>query len=129
MLPEYSNPAGVHTPQASYHHVARIGDLLFVSGQLGIDLDGNAVGVGDAEAQAGQVWANLSAICSANGVTLRNIVKTTTFITDRAYRGPVAAARAAALADQPAPANTLVIIDGLAEPHYLVEIEAVISVA
>jgi 2-iminobutanoate/2-iminopropanoate deaminase len=126
-LPEYANPVGVHTPQASYHHVAKVGDLLITSGQLAIDIDGNTVGVGDAEAQARQCWANLEAICAAYGVSLRHIAKTTTYITQWAYRPQVAAARAAVLGDLPAPANTLVVIDGLADPAYLVEIEAIIA--
>jgi enamine deaminase RidA (YjgF/YER057c/UK114 family) len=126
-LPEYANPPGVHVPQASYHHVAKVGDLLFVSGQLGIDIDGQLVGMGDAEAQARQCWANLEAICAAYGVSLRHIAKTTTYITHWAYRPQVAAARAAALGDAPSPANTLVVVAGLADPSFLVEIEAVIA--
>jgi enamine deaminase RidA (YjgF/YER057c/UK114 family) len=126
-LPEYANPVGVHTPQASYHHVARVGDILFVSGQLAIGLDGQPVGIGDPQAQARQCWENLTAICSAYGVSLRHVAKTTTYITDWAYRPLVAAARAEALGDTPAPANTLVVIAGLAEPHFVVEIEAIIA--
>jgi enamine deaminase RidA (YjgF/YER057c/UK114 family) len=126
-LPEYANPAGVHTPQASYHHVAKMGDLLITSGQLAIGLDGQPVGLGDAEAQARQCWENLAAICAAYGVSLRHIAKTTTYITHWAYRPQVAAGRAAVLGDAPSPANTLVVVAGLAEPHFLVEIEAIIA--
>ena len=122
---ELLNPPGVHTPQAHYSHVARAGSTLFISGQLPIDPSGAVVGPGDARAQARQCYANLAAILAHHGGSLRDLLKTTTFITHWAYRPLVAAARDELFPAPPYPANTLVVVQGLAEPHFLVEIEGI----
>jgi enamine deaminase RidA (YjgF/YER057c/UK114 family) len=122
---EWTNPPGVHTPQAQYSHVARIGQTLYISGQLAFDPSGQVVGVGDARAQARQVWANLLAILAHFGAQPRHLARTSTFITHWAYRPLVAEARAEIFSQPPFPPNTLVVVQGLAEPHFLVEIEAI----
>jgi enamine deaminase RidA (YjgF/YER057c/UK114 family) len=128
-LPDWTNPPNVYTPQAHYSQVARAGNTLYISGQLGLDIDGNLVGEGDANAQARRAWRNLVAILSEYGATLRHLVKTTTYITHPAYRQGVAEARDEVFAAPPYPANTLVVVQALAEPHFLVEIEAIASLA
>jgi enamine deaminase RidA (YjgF/YER057c/UK114 family) len=122
---ELRNPSGVHAPQAHYSHVARAGQTLYIAGQLALDPSGTVIGVGDARAQARQCYANLAAILADYGGTLRHLVKTTTYITHWAYRPLVAAARDEVFPSPPYPANTLVVVSGLAEPHFLVEIEGV----
>ena len=115
---------GVHEPAANYSHVARVGNTLYISGQVAADLEGNLVGRGDAEAQAAQCFRNLEAIVKHFGGTLDNIVKTTTYITNWGFRPLVAAARDH-IFSAPYPSNTLVVISALASPDYLVEIEAI----
>ena len=122
---ELSNPPGVHPPQAHYSHVARAGQTLYISGQLAMDASGAVVGVGDARAQARQCYANLTAILAHYGGRLGHLVKTTTYITHWAYRPLVAAARDELFPAPPYPANTLVVVQGLAEPQFLVEIEGI----
>ncbi|MGH7389935.1 MAG: RidA family protein [Candidatus Rokuibacteriota bacterium] len=122
---ELLNPAGVHPPQAHYSHVGRVGNTLYISGQLAMDRSGALVGAGDARAQARQCYDNLAAILAHYGGSLRHLTKTTTYITHWAYRAPVAAARDEVFPAPPYPANTLVVVAGLAEPHFLVEIEAI----
>ena len=124
-LPEWSNPPNVYTPQAHYSQVARAGNTLYISGQLGLDIDGNLVGEGDANAQARRAWRNVVAILSEYGATTRHLVKTTTYITHWAYRPLVAEARDEVFAEPPYPPSTLVVVQGLAEPRFLVEIEAI----
>ena len=73
-----SKTVGPYTP------VVRAGDLLFVSGQVGI-VDGPVAGSlaeGGLQAQATQALANLRAQVEANGATLDQVVKTTVFLTD-----------------------------------------------
>ena len=41
-MPDWTNPPNVYTPQAHYSQVARIGNTLYISGQLGLDIDGGA---------------------------------------------------------------------------------------
>jgi enamine deaminase RidA (YjgF/YER057c/UK114 family) len=122
---ELLNPPDVHPPQAHYSHVARDGRTLYISGQLAMDPSGAVVGVGDARAQARQCYTNLAAILAHYGGGLRHLLKTTTYITHWAYRPLVAAARDELFPAPPYPANTLIVVQGLAEPHFLVEIEGI----
>jgi enamine deaminase RidA (YjgF/YER057c/UK114 family) len=98
---------------------------LFISGQLAIDPAGAVVGLADARAQARQCYANLVAILAHHGGRLEHLVKTTTYITHWAHRPLVAAARDELFPAPPYPANTLIVVQGLAEPHFLVEIEGI----
>ena len=125
---ERINPPGVHTPQANYSHVTKVGNTLYISGQLGLDVDGNLVGPGDAAAQAEQAYKNIQTIIEHCGGSMDDVVKITTYITDLAYRALVAGPRDKYLGT-PGPASTLVVIKGLAAPDYLVEIEATAIVA
>ena len=68
-----SKPVGPYTP------VVRAGDLLFVSGQLGLADGALADGV---RAQIAQAVSNLASLASAHGATLADVVKTTVFLTD-----------------------------------------------
>ena len=121
---ERINPPGVHTPQANYSHVTRVGSTLYISGQLGLDADGNLVGPGDAEAQAEQCYRNIKAIVEHFGGSMDDVVKITQYITDLDYRPLVSRPRDRYLGT-PGPASTLVVIKGLAMPECLVEIEAI----
>ena len=117
------NPPGVHAPQASYSHVTRVGNTLYISGQIGLDPDGNLVGPGDAEAQAEQCYRNIEAIVRHFGGTLDHVVRITQYLTDLSYR-PLVARPRERMFRPPYPASTLVVISSLASPELLVEIEA-----
>jgi enamine deaminase RidA (YjgF/YER057c/UK114 family) len=125
MPAEWTNPPGVYAPQAHYSQVARVGNTLYISGQLGVDSGGQLVGMGDARAQARQAWHNLVAILAHYGATTRHLVKTNTYITHPAYRALVGEARDELFASPPYPPSTLVVVTSLAEAQFLVEIEAV----
>jgi enamine deaminase RidA (YjgF/YER057c/UK114 family) len=123
---EWINPPVVYTPQAHYSQVARAGQTLYISGQLGLDESGALVGEGDARAQAHQAWRNILAILAHYGATPRHLARTTTFITHWAYRPLVSEARDEMFpAGGPYPPSTLIVVQGLSEPRFLVEIEAV----
>src|SRR5438309_3743464 len=122
---EWTNPPGVYAPQAHYSQVARVGKTLYISGQIGLDESGALVGEGDALAQARQCWRNLLGILAHYGATPRHLVKTTTFITHWAYRPQVSEARDEVFPEPPYPPSTLVVVQGLAEPRFLVAIEAI----
>jgi 2-iminobutanoate/2-iminopropanoate deaminase len=124
-VPEWSNPPEVYVPVPRYSQVARAGNTLYISGQLGLDVRGELVGPGDAREQARQAWRNLVGILRHYGATPRQLVKTNTYITHWAYRGPVGEARDEIFPEPPYPPSTLVVVQGLAEPRFLVEIEAV----
>ena len=98
--------------------------LLFIAGQTAVDADGNCVGKGDAAAQAEQVLKNMKAVLDEAGAGFGDIVKITTYITDPRYRDDINPARLKYMGDNP-PGSTLVVVAGLANPDFLVEIEAI----
>ena len=71
----------------------RIGDLILLSGQVGIDDAGNTVGTGDFVAQADQAMRNIQRALRAAGSDVDKIVKVTNYETDMAYRENVFALR------------------------------------
>lgn len=125
MPPEWTNPPGLYAPIPHYSQVARAGNTLYISGQLGVDEHGELVGIGDARAQARQAWRNLIAILAHYGAAPRQLVKTNTYITHIAYRPLVGEARDEVFPAPPYPPSTLVVVSSLAEPEFLVEIEGV----
>ncbi|MFN8525712.1 MAG: RidA family protein [Chloroflexota bacterium] len=118
------NPPGVHTPQANYNHVSRVGNTLYISGQIPLDPQGNLVGPGDAEKQAEQCYRNIETIVKHFGGTLANVEKITQFMTSLDHRPPAGRARDKFF-QPPYPASTLVVITSLASPDILIEIEAI----
>jgi enamine deaminase RidA (YjgF/YER057c/UK114 family) len=119
----FTNPETVHKP-GRYSHAALVtgaGRRLVVSGQVGTAPDGTVAA--DADAQIGQALANLGAILAAHDMTPANVVKVTVFITDRALLDSLRTQRSAFFGDH-VPTSTLLIVAGLADPRFLVEIEA-----
>ncbi len=105
------------------HESVRTGNTVYISGQVATDENGEIVGKDDIEAQIEQVYKNLERHCRANGGTLRNIVKTTTYVSDGAYRAAIGQMRAAVYGDDP-PTSTTVVVS-FPGPDRLVEIEAI----
>ncbi len=104
--------------------VTKPGKLLFIAGQTAVDAKGNIVGKGNIEAQAKQVFENLKAVLKKAGGSIENIVKTTTYITDLKYREGLNKIRRQYYKST-APVSTLVVVKGLANKDYLVEIEGI----
>jgi len=102
----------------------KVGNLIFVSGQASIDLDGNIVGAGDFDAQAKQSFENLEAVLKAGGSDLSKVVKVTIFLTDMGNFGKIVSLRERYFT-APYPADTIVEITGLALPELEFEIEAI----
>ena len=120
----FSNPAGVRAPASRYSHAALVegpGRRLVLSGQVGIAPDGTVSESG--EAQIAQALANLRALLASHGMGPAQIVKLTVFLTQTALIGPWRSGRDAALEGH-APASTLLIVAGLADQRFLVEVEA-----
>lgn len=117
-------PDGVAPPQAYYSHgIVAPDGVIFVAGQVALDEQGQLV-QGDAEAQARQVMENMARVLAAAGATLDDVVKTTVFLTSLEDREAVGRVRREYFRDPP-PANTLLVVSSLANPGFLVEIEAV----
>ncbi|NIJ13347.1 reactive intermediate/imine deaminase [Saccharomonospora amisosensis] len=98
--------------------------LIFVSGQAGIDEHGRTVGVGDFETQARQAFRNLAAVLEQGGSSLNDVVKVTIMVTDMSYLDQIVRLREEYFT-APYPADTLLRVAGLAQPDWLVEIDAI----
>ena len=98
------------------------GNHIFLRGQTAMDLDGNIVGIGDAAAQAENAMACTKILLEEAGSKLEDICKITIYITDRAYREPVYRV-VGKLLKGVYPVSTGLIVNGLAKPEYLMEID------
>jgi 2-iminobutanoate/2-iminopropanoate deaminase len=82
----FDNPATLPAPVGQYSHAARaeVGDktILQLSGQAAIDTDGKIVGGNDMAAQAEYIMDNITAILSAHGATLADVVNIRAYLTD-----------------------------------------------
>ena len=103
----------------------RIGDILLVSGQVGIDGSGELVSVDDFEAQADQAFRNLSTVLEAGGSSLDRVAKVTIFLTDMAANFPKVVEQRRKWFTPPYPADTIVEVRSLYRPEVMLEIEAI----
>jgi enamine deaminase RidA (YjgF/YER057c/UK114 family) len=119
-------PKSLNDPRPRYSQaiVTEGGKLLFIAGQTASDKDGNVVGKGDIKAQTRQVFDNIKAVLEAAGGSLDSLVMTTTYITDRQYREGYNEVRRGMYKKDP-PTSTLVIVKGLANEDYLIEIAGI----
>ncbi len=75
-----------HAPQAigPYSQAVRLGEWLFLSGQIGLDPSSGEIVPGGVAAEAERVLANLRAVLAAAGATLDDVVRTTIYLVDLA---------------------------------------------
>ena len=117
---------GVWDPPAYSQAVKVTGaeTILYLSGQVAYDGNGNAAHSGDFKAQARATLQALKAQVEAGGGTMANIVKVNTYVTDIRHRADYAAIREEFFGKK-MPASTMVGVAALAQPEFLIEIEAV----
>ncbi len=123
----FVNPTGVHKP-VGYTHVVSIrgpGKLLYISGQVAKDQEGNIVGVGNLEAQTKQVYENLSSILKSMGATFSDVVKMNIYTTRLDQIASIRKVRDRYFSPDHLPASTLVGVVGLADKDFLIEVEVV----
>jgi enamine deaminase RidA (YjgF/YER057c/UK114 family) len=107
--------------------VVRANNTVYLRGQTAMDLDGNIVGVGDAAAQAENAMACAKVLLEEAGSCLQDIVKIVIYITDRAYREPVYRVIGRWLKGV-YPVSTGIVVQGLAKPEYLMEIDIIAEI-
>ena len=93
--------------------------IVAVSGQVGVDLNGQLADT--AQGQHEQTWRNIFAILAASDMGPENIINVTAYLTSKDAVGTYRDVRDQMLQGA-APASTLLIIDGLADPAWQVEI-------
>ena len=111
-------------PISHYTDAVRFGNLLFISGMVGVDARGRVVGKGDVVAQARATFSNIGRVLEAEGASFADVLKVTVYlrnVEDRARINPV---RAEFFGDA-RPASTLVEVSKLVHPELLIEVEAV----
>ncbi len=109
-----------------YSQAVKIGDTIYVSGQISHDETGEIIGVGDVEAQMRQAYQNIKKVLAAYGAGVENIVDETVFVTDMetAFKAAVKV-RKEIFAGVPVAASTIVQIERLAFPELMIEIKCV----
>lgn len=126
---QVSNPSGAPPAYRPYYSNAvrvRAGDLLFISGQVAWDSDGQVVGKGDPIRQAEQVFDNLAAILAAYDATFDDIVKVTVYVTDLSWFSQLSDLRIRLFSASP-PASTIVQVASLVDQDLLIEVEAIVA--
>jgi enamine deaminase RidA (YjgF/YER057c/UK114 family) len=121
----FINPETLAKPPSYTHVVEVIGACrtIHISGQLGIDREGNVVG--DFRAQAVQVFENLKAALASVGATFADVVKLNSYLADIADLPVLRDVRVRYLNAKALPASTTIAVFGFARPGALLEIEAV----
>ena len=121
------NPEGLPTPATYTHVVVATGStMVFIAGQEPEDAQGNLVGPDDLASQARQVFANLGRALAAVGVRPGQVAKITIYVVHHRpeYLPVIEQARLDLFGDHK-PADTVVGVETLARPEYLIEVDAI----
>ncbi len=110
-----------------YTDAVRFGDLVFISGVVAFDGDGNVVGKGDAAAQTRKIFDNMKQILDHAGCGFADVLTVTVFLTDIDDRPRINPVREQVFGDA-RPASTLVEVSKLVDPDLMVEINAVAGI-
>ena len=102
----------------------QVGNLIFLSGQAALDLEGNIVGRGDFDLQAEQTLRNIRTLLDQAGSGLDKLIKVTIYLTDMACFPKIVELRRKWFTP-PYPADTIVEVRSLALPELMIEIDAI----
>ena len=119
------NPTTVCKPLAAYSQTVSVpadAQWVVIAGQIGVNRNGKlASGI---RKQAEQALRNVVACARAGGMQKRDLVKITIYLTDPRFVSEFRVARKKILGDDIVPTSTMLIVQGLASPDMLVEVEA-----
>ncbi len=125
------NPTNLHHPVGPYSQVSRVkasSELIFIAGQTATDMEGKMVGAGDFDAQCVQIFANLEAALNSVGATWGNVVHFTNYLINREDQPRFVKYRLGffpRIFPNGYPPNTILFVDKLLRPEFLVEVQAV----
>lgn len=107
-----------------YAQAVRVGNTIYLAGQVSHDDNGSIVGVSDMEKQMRQAYANIRKVLARYGATIDNIVEETLFVTrmDEAFAARTAC-RQEVFGGHTELASTIVQVERLAFPELMVEIK------
>ena len=127
MAKEAISPLHVGPPVGQYSHGIKVrgSALLFIAGQVALDEHGQLVGHDDIERQTRQVLSNVRKIVEAAGGMMGDIVQVTIYHTNLDRHHETARRVRNEYFTPPYPAGTLVEVARLADPAYLIEMDAI----
>lgn len=109
--------------QAGYCRAIRAGDRVLVSGTAPVAEEGGVAAPGDGAGQARRCWTIVEQALADLGGDLSDVVRTRMYVSDAAFWEEIAEVHGERFGDHP-PATTLVVVDQLVDPGFLVEVEA-----
>jgi enamine deaminase RidA (YjgF/YER057c/UK114 family) len=120
------NPEALQSP-AGYTHVVEVqpGRLAYISGQVAFNKTGELIGEGDIVAQTRQVFENVKGALAALDATFADVIKLNYYAVDASRLADIREVRNQYVSTPPA--STFVVVNGLAQPEFLIEIEAVVA--
>jgi enamine deaminase RidA (YjgF/YER057c/UK114 family) len=124
------SPAKTHKPFANYSHVVTAqgaSKLIFCAGQVAAEPSGKVLPPDDFAAQTKLVMENLTLALAEGGANLKDVVKVTIYVCNPHDVPKARSILQEYFGDDP-PASTLCVLRGLANPNYLLEIEAIAAV-
>jgi len=129
MTVERIQPPNLSVPTA-YSHVVRVtaGTHIYIAGQTPVNASGEVVGKGDFSTQAEQVFRNLTSALEAAGADWSNVVKVVQYIpgwSPERHRPVLAAMRERYMVPGKLPVSTLLGVQSLANPDFLIAIDAI----
>jgi enamine deaminase RidA (YjgF/YER057c/UK114 family) len=127
MALEIIQPEDLDHPKTYSHVIVTTGGrMAFIAGQMSDDRNGDLVAPGDLAAQARQVFANLGRALAAAGARPDQVTKITIYVVGhrREYLPVIEEARVALFGDHK-PTDTLLGVETLAAPGYLIEVDAI----
>lgn len=126
--PTILNPPGVAAPESHYSHVAVSGDHVHVAGQIGVRPDGGIAGTNSVGDQTRQAYENVRVVLEHVGSSMLHVVRFVTYLVNRsdipAMRDIRTELFERTYVDGAYPTHTLLVVEALASPEYLIEIEA-----
>ena len=127
MQTRYLNPETMPSPYG-YSQVVEVTGaqrIVYVAGQVPLDVANNVVGEGDFDAQVAQVFENVRLGLEAAGMTFKNVVKMQFFLTDIAHLPRVRDIRDRYVNTENPPASTSVGVSALFHPSVMFEMDVI----
>ncbi len=109
-----------------YSQAVKVGDTIYLSGQVSHDDKGNVLGEGDMEVQMRAAYANIGKVLAQYGATMDNVVDEMLFVTDMDAAFPARVKmKQEVFSGSPVLGSTIVQIQRLAFPQLMIEIRCI----
>ena len=129
---EFINPDGLHNNPA-FSQVAAIhgnAKTIYVGGQNSVSPSGEIIGKNDIASQAKQTFKNLEIALKASGASVSDVIKWNVYVVQGQSPQPAFEVFQQVWGNRPnPPLVTVLFVSGLANPEFLLEIEAIAVVS